>query len=72
MAMKSTITRREAGLLAIAASALSAQNRQTPSPAATAEQDPTAEVEQRRRQAATQLAKVRLPLTTEPAFEFRP
>ncbi|HZU24911.1 MAG TPA: hypothetical protein VFA04_05285 [Bryobacteraceae bacterium] len=70
--MKSTLTRREAGLLLMTASAVSAQNPQTPHPGPGADEDPAAAVEQRRRESAEQLAKFKLPFATEPAFEFRP
>jgi hypothetical protein len=63
--MKPTLTRREAGLFVMAASALRAQNAEQPA-------DPVAAVAEGRRHQAEQLAKFKLPLTTEPAFEFRP
>jgi hypothetical protein len=69
--MKSTFTRREAGLLLATASAVLAQRPQTEA-GATALEDPTAAVEQRHRDRAAELARVKLPLDTEPAFEFQP
>jgi len=69
--MSDGITRRRLGAL-IAAAPVMAARAQTAAPqAANAELDPGAAVRERRKRVADQLAKVKLPMPTEPAFVFR-
>lgn len=68
LAMAEKLTRRDAALLIAAGSAATAQNTQAP---ATPNQDVSATVAERRREAAAKMAHFKLPMATEPAFQFR-
>ena len=65
--MSVKITRREVGLLLSVTAAAGAQAPPQPGP----EQDLDT-VRQRRRDAAAELARVKVPIETDPAFVFRP
>lgn len=64
------LTRRQAGILIATGTALGAQTQPIAPPAAP--QDIDTAIGEHRRDASAQLAKVKLPGSTDPAFVFRP